>query len=394
MSQINIILFEIFKFCLHNLFVKTIRKSLIFFPSTWLLSVVEVWRGVRGEGLILFLFPLMGFAQTITVLDKTTQEPLAGVIVYSNNPVVNVITNAKGQFDVAPFKTCDSIFFKMVGYFTSYFTFSEIEGLNFKVELTENPTSINEVVISANLWEESKLDVSCRYEKINMKAAAFQNPQTTADLLGTSGYVFIQKSQMGGGSPMLRGMATNRVLLVVDGVRMNNAIFRSGNVQSVISLDVNALERTEILFGPGSVMYGSDAIGGVMNFHTLTPKFSDSTSKKPFTFGNALMRTSTANSEMTGHLDFNIGFHKIALVTSFTHAKYGDMRSGNHGGSNYFYRQNYVQTINDKDYMFQNEDSTLQIGSKYSQTNFMQKVLYKPFKSLEIDYSFHFSEIF
>ena len=73
---------------------------------------------------------------------------------------------------------------------------------------------------------------------------------------------------------MIRGFSTNRLLLVVDGVRMNTAIFRSGNLQNVISLDPFAVGKTEIFFGPGSVIYGSDAIGGVMSFQTLKPHLS------------------------------------------------------------------------------------------------------------------------
>ena len=72
---------------------------------------------------------------------------------------------------------------------------------------------------------------------------------------------------------MIRGFSANSVLIVVDGVRMNNAIYRGGNLQNVISIDPLSLENTEVLFGPGSVMYGSDALGGVMQFRTKTPGF-------------------------------------------------------------------------------------------------------------------------
>src|SRR5690606_38343193 len=94
---------------------------------------------------------------------------------------------------------------------------------------------------------------------ISPQEVALQNPQTVADLLGEKSEVFIQKSQLGGGSPMIRGFSTNRVLISVDGVRMNNAIFRSGNLQNVIALDANAIQSTEVMLGPGSLMYGSDA---------------------------------------------------------------------------------------------------------------------------------------
>jgi len=74
---------------------------------------------------------------------------------------------------------------------------------------------------------------------------------------------------------MIRGFSANRLLYAVDGVRMNTAIFRSGNLQNVISLDPFAISKTEVLFGPGSVMYGSDAIGGAMVFETLSPETGD-----------------------------------------------------------------------------------------------------------------------
>ena len=79
---------------------------------------------------------------------------------------------------------------------------------------------------------------------------------------------------MGGGSPNLRGFEANKVLIVVDGIRLNNAIFRSGHLQNVITIDPSIIDRTEIMFGPSSVMYGSDALGGVMHFYTQNPELS------------------------------------------------------------------------------------------------------------------------
>jgi hemoglobin/transferrin/lactoferrin receptor protein len=133
---------------------------------------------------------------------------------------------------------------------------------------------LDEVVVSFNKWEQSRNEIPNRIEKINRTDVRLRNPQTTADLLGQMGGVFIQKSQLSGGSPMIRGFATNRVLIVNDGVRMNNAIYRSGNLQNIISIDPFTIENGEVVFGPGSLIYGSDAIGGVMDFRSVTPKFS------------------------------------------------------------------------------------------------------------------------
>ena len=96
---------------------------------------------------------------------------------------------------------------------------------------------LSPVNVYYNRWERKINEVPNRITKFNFKKQRLQNPQTMADAIGVTGEVFIQKSQMGGGSPMIRGFATNRVLIVVDGVRMNNALYRSGNLQNVISVD-------------------------------------------------------------------------------------------------------------------------------------------------------------
>ncbi len=329
-------------------------------------------------------------AQTITVIDKTSREQIPGAVIFSKNIKTPVFTNAKGKADISAFKGEDSIDIVSFNFVTFQTSFSQLESKNFKVELEESNISLSEVVVSANRWEQEEKENAFRIEKLKMKDMALQNPQTAADLLGAGSSVYIQKSQQAGGSPMLRGFGTNRVMLVIDGVRMNNAIFRSGNVQNVISLDANAMESVEVLFGPGAVMYGSDAIGGVMDFHTKAAKLSDS--NKVFIKANALVRYSTANKENTGHIDFNIGFKKIAFATSFTYAKYDDLMAGTQGGDSAYKRPYYQIVRQDKDTQIVNSNPSLQVNSKYNQINFMQKVAYAPTKKLKIDYAFHYSE--
>ena len=329
-------------------------------------------------------------AQTIKVIDVVTQQTLPGVVAYTRDTKISATTNAKGELNAELFKSYDSIVFSHISYQRTVLSYKDIEKNKFKAELKENNISLNEIVVSGNRWEESKIENPVRIEKISMKEMAFQNPQTAADLLGAGSNVFIQKSQQAGGSPMLRGFATNRVMIVVDGVRMNNAIFRSGNVQNVISLDANALEEAEVVYGPGAVMYGSDAIGGVMDFHTRSARLSD-TSRLLFS-ANAMARYSTANQENTGHLDFNIGFKKLALLTSFTYSKYDDLVAGTQNGDSAYLRPHYQIVKDNKDTQLVNSDPSLQINSKYSQVNFMQKILFSPRKNIKFDYAFHYSE--
>lgn len=253
--------------------------------------------------------------------------------------------------------------------------------------------SLGEFVISSNRWCQEKEAQPVKITTMQFEESNSYNPQTAADMLALTGEIFVQKSQYGGGSPMIRGFSTNRLLYSVDGVRMNTAIFRSGNLQNVISLDPFAIFSTEVLFGPGSVSYGSDAIGGVMVFNTLRSKLS--VTKSPVVYGSAIVRTATASNELTAHLHAGVGWRKWGLVTSFTTSSFGDLKQGTHGPADYvmpyIVLPNYgPYGVNDSFMPLGNE--RLQSPSGYSQFNFMQKVRYAPTANWNFEFAFHLSE--
>ena len=338
---------------------------------------------------MLFGFVFNTFSQTITIKEKESNEPIELVTLTNNKLNLYTSTNAKGQADISDFKNVEIIEIRSLGYKTIIKSYTDLASENFTIYLEISNFNLDEVVISGSRWRQSSDDVASKIISISAKEVAFQNPQTAADLLSTSGKVFMQKSQQGGGSPIIRGFATSRLLYSVDGVRMNTAIFRSGNLQNVISLDPFAIENTEVLFGPGSVIYGSDAIGGVMSFQTLTPKFTFT--DKPYISGKANIRYSSANNEKTGHLDINLGFRNWAFITSFSSWDYDHLRQGSHGPKNYI-KDIYVQAQDETDVVIKQEDKLLQIPSAYSQINLMQKIRFKPNDRWDFQYGFHFSE--
>ncbi|OFZ56488.1 MAG: TonB-dependent receptor, partial [Bacteroidetes bacterium RIFCSPHIGHO2_02_FULL_44_7] len=238
-------------------------------------------------------------------------------------------------------------------------------------------------------WRQNTNNVPSKISTVSSKDIALQNPQTAADMLAITGKVFIQKSQQGGGSPMIRGFATNRLLYAVDGIRMNTAIFRSGNIQNVISLDPFAMESAEVVFGPGSILYGSDAIGGVMSFQTLSPEFS--LNDKPLVTGKAVARFATINMEKTLHFDVNVGWKKWSLLTSVSANDFEDLKMGSYGPKEYL-RPFYVQRVDSTDVIVTNEDPKVQRPSGYSQINMMQKIRFAPNKNWDFVYGFHYSE--
>jgi hemoglobin/transferrin/lactoferrin receptor protein len=339
----------------------------------------------------LFIFTLACIslhAQVISIKDKENHQPLELVTLSSQSPVASAITNVKGQADIMAFKGSSMVEIRLLGYEPLKMSYTELEKAGFHVTMSQSMISLDQVIVSATRWSQMNREVPSKITSITAKEVALQNPQTAADLLGSSGEVFIQKSQLGGGSPMIRGFATNRVLIVVDGIRMNTAIFRSGNLQNVISLDPYAIGKTEIFFGPGSVIYGSDAIGGVMSFQTLKPHLSDNSD--PFVSGNAVTRFSSADKELSGHFDINVGWKKWALVTSFSQFNFSDLRMGTFGPDDYL-RPNYVQRQDSADIVITNPDPQVQTPTGYDQTNLMQKVRFAPNENWDFTYGFHYS---
>lgn len=339
--------------------------------------------------LLLFGVARISYSQILTIKDQETKKPLEMVTLISVNPKAYTITNNEGQADLSAFKDAEKIEVRSLGYKTIITNYAELYSANFLILMDLDNLKLTEVVIVGTRWSQNSGDIPLKTFSISPKEVLIQNPQTAADLLEMSGIVFIQKSQQGGGSPMIRGFATNRLLYTVDGVRMNTAIFRGGNIQNVINLDPFATENTEVLFGPGSVIYGSDAIGGVMSFQTLTPQFS--LTDKPLITGKAVARYSSANKEQTGHFDVNIGWKEWAVVTSFSSWDFDNLRQGSHGPDDYI-KPYYVQRQDSVDVAITQDDPLLQIPTAYSQINVMQKVRFKPNKKWDFQYGFHYSE--
>jgi hemoglobin/transferrin/lactoferrin receptor protein len=249
-----------------------------------------------------------------------------------------------------------------------------------QVNLTDTSGTLNldEVVVSANKFEEKKKNVAQKIDVITAKKIAATNAQNTGDLLINTGNVFVQKSQQGGSSPVLRGFEASRVLLVVDGVRMNNAIYRSGHLQNVITVDQNMLERVEVMFGPASTQFGSDALGGVIHLRTKVPKLSDNNNL--FVTGSAFTRYSSANNEKTGHFDLSIGGKKLAWLQAYTYSDFSDMKMGDHYTNKYpsFGRRDSLISIEGGvDKVIANTDNPVQKFSGYKQWDITQKLLFK-----------------
>ncbi len=326
--------------------------------------------------------------QTISIKDESTNKPISDVFIYHENKSDFAYSDERGSADISKFPS-GLIFIQHPSYYEKSLAYV---GSGIEVLMTEKIVTFSEVVISANKWEQEEESVSQKILSVNRKSIEFQSPQTAADMLAGTGQVFVQKSQLGGGSPKIRGFAANSVLLVVDGVRMNNAIFRSGNLQNIINIDPNALESSEVIFGPGSVIYGSDALGGVMDFHTIEPKWA--TGQNQNLSGNVMTRYSSAAKEKTSHIDLSISKQKFTFFHSTTFSSFDDLRAGGNRIGGYkgeFERRFYVKRVNGSDQLIRNADINVQKFSGYDLFSTVSKFKVRLGDKADLGYGLYFS---
>ncbi len=339
---------------------------------------------------------------SIIVKDGNTGEPLIGVNIYTPDFKFTASTDFDGKASLKGLNYYAELIFSYVGYAQTTMKVFEIKKSSGIVKLFPDVATDTIVVIGRR--DDPVSEIPYEVAKVDAKDIYLKNAQTTVDALSYDADIYVQKSQMGGGSPIIRGFEANRVLLVVDGVRMNNAIYRNGHLQNAISVDGSLLERAEVIYGPGSLMYGSDALGGVVHFRTKDPQllFATNRSQTVRNETNFYTRFSSANKEKKIHLDFNYGRKKWAMLISGSFTDYDALVSGSKRpdsfpdfGKRFYFpirREGVDQIVPNV-----NPDRQLAIGfetkqeSGYSQPDFMTKFRYQPNDKLYFILNYQFS---
>ena len=260
-----------------------------------------------------------------------------------------------------------------------------------QIDTTEEK-NLDEVVVFSNKFAEKKKNLVQKIDVLTTKTIAKYNGQNTGDMLINTGNIFVQKSQQGGSSPVIRGFEASRVLIIIDGVRHNTAIFRSGHLQNVITIDQNMLEQAEIMYGPSSTLYGSDALGGVVHLRTKSPKLSST--NKLLATGSGFTRLSSVNNEKTVHYDLSLGGKKIAWLSSFTFSDFGDMKMGANYPDKYptfGRRDSLIAFFGFKDSVIANNNPQVQKFSAYKQWDVMQKLLFRQNDNITHSLNFQYS---
>jgi hemoglobin/transferrin/lactoferrin receptor protein len=240
---------------------------------------------------------------------------------------------------------------------------------------TADIESFEEILLSSQRFQQKRKETPRQIEVVSAKRLSELQPATLGDALINTGQVFVQKSQMGGGSPVLRGFEASRVLMVIDGVRMNNATYRAGHLQDIITIDPFILDRMEVNFGAGSTLYGSDALGGVLYFKTKDATLGEF-SVKP----SATVRYQSASNSVIGNVGLKVQSAKVGLLLSATRSQFGDLRSGSKNYSDwdtFGMLPRYVGQVNGRDTVLLNDDPQRQKGTGYAQTDLFAKIFTK-----------------
>ncbi len=337
--------------------------------------------------------PLWMLSQEILILDGVTGFPLEGVALFNSEKTKAIITNQEGKAPLSVFSEGDSLNIQFYGFETLKIFLGTQEFKNgVSMALEPKDQTLEEVILSVGRNAVTRKQIAEKVAVIDAQTIELQRPSTGADLVGLSPGVRIQKSQGGGGSPIIRGFEANRILMVVDGVRMNNAIYRSGHLQNAITVNPNTVERVEVIYGSSSVAYGSDALGGVIHYYTKSPLInSKEKSRSSFSSDFSSANLGTVNSFST-----ELSFNKWASLTSISYSNFGDIRMGTrraHGYANWgltpFYSENSRSAYQANPTL--NENPNIQKNTAYNQLDLFQKFLVKLNDENQLVFNFQYS---
>lgn len=264
------------------------------------------------------------------VFDAKYDRPLEHVHVYLENTQSGATTDERGFFLISSKLQGGEYILRasLIGYHNDKQTITLTESEKVEVTIYLQPSVIRlteEIVVTAKRIETACFSSPEAITIIDQQNIERENSRSLPELFGGIAGVFMQKTNHGGGSPFIRGLTGNQNLILVDGVRLNNTTFRYGPNQYLGTIDPFLVQRVEVVRGAGSVMYGSDAIGGVLNAITLNPAYSKQGVDASISISGKWM---SGSMEKTGNTRINIATKKIALTAGFTYQDFGDIIAG------------------------------------------------------------------
>jgi outer membrane cobalamin receptor len=277
---------------------------------------------------VLVIAPSIALSQSITgsVTDSSTGNPLDDVNIDILDSPAGTFSRQDGYFAIHGLHPGQYVLrASCMGYALHEETFvvSGREPVHTDIMLKPAVLYLNKgFVVTAQRYETDRFGVPAAVSILEQEQLQRDPPRSTPEaLIGVTG-IWMQKTNHGGGSPFIRGLTGNQTLLMIDGIRLNNATYRYGPNQYLNTVNPSSIERIEVIRGSGSVLYGSDALGGVVNIITERPRFTDHgvrlSGKASFKYMSADMEKSTRGGIeiSTPHVSClcNVGLHDFGDI--------------------------------------------------------------------------------
>ncbi len=280
--------------------------------------------------LVFLLYATHAEAQTVraTIEDTHTRQPVADAHVRVNGSATGAVSNANGSFTLSKVSpTADTLRITKVGYRpTELIVSSGADQILPTIRLLPEVVQLNEeVVVTVQRMPQAQFESPYPVSVLNSAQLLQYAPRSMAEALEGLPGVWMQKTNHGGGSPFVRGLTGNQTLLMIDGIRLNNAISRYGPNQYFNTIDPNSVERVEVVRGAGSVQYGSDALGGVVQVLTKSPTLSpDGWRVRGGLYGKYM----SGNMERSGRGELTVSSPRVALYGGLSLRNFGDLIAG------------------------------------------------------------------
>ena len=251
--------------------------------------------------------------QKITVLD-VNQDPIENVNFKSGDKLS--ISNKEGIVDISSFNHNESIEITHIGY-NKKIIIKDSFNIN-NIILIRKSTIIQEISIHSSLNTNQNKSQIISLDKKEVVASL---PSNSANLIQRSTSIPMQKSQVAGGSPNIRGFEANRILLVLDGIKLNNTIYRSGHLQNILSIDPYIIEKLNVIHGTSSIFYGSGSLGGAIIMETIDPK-------KDETNMLFVQHFESSSNNMLTHFGSSYSINNISSYSSISLKKNENLKMG------------------------------------------------------------------
>lgn len=343
---------------------------------------------------LLFFSSLPLSAQTLRVIDNMTGKPLRQAAIFIPDHGRFLETNEQGQAIITGLKDNDSLIIYYPSYSTERIAVSQLPALNYTIALHKRGMKGNYSNKTRDSLSKFQYASFQKTDAISTDSIRLLNPQTIGDALEQTGKIFIAQDYPSGERITLRGSSGNRVLIMVDGVRINNGINPGVRGSSFPAIHPEMIERADIFYGAGNVRYGSDALGGTVEL--TTKKANLSGGKTTIKTGDALLRFANANQEKAGGFSYLVSKKKFGSVSALYYSSFGEERIGSlrpssqgKWGQNEF----YTDRPGAADIIKANANPNLLHGTQYSDLHALQKFLFAADSNRVIGLNFQYARV-